>query len=241
MDIAEAMACRHAVRDYSDRPIDPDALDDLAQAIAQTNHDAGLHVQLIDTHETGADAFGGCPTHYGRFRNVRYCIALIGQDAKTTDADDPSTDLDERVGYYGERLALKATMLGLDTSWVVLHETDQHEGVWHMEPGERMPAAIAVGHGARPGRPHRSKPIEQLGSLEHGGLDGAPDWFIRGLEAVALAPSALGKQPVHFTLMDDGTVRAETLEGVQSEICLGIARYHFEAGSGVCADCAETM
>ena len=44
-----------------------------------------------------------------------------------------------------------------------------------------------------------------------------------------LAPSALGKQPVRFTLLADGrTVRAEALEGVQAEICLGIAKLHFE-------------
>ena len=64
-------------------------------------------------------------------------------------------------------------------------------------------------------------------------LSGAPDWFLSGLRAVALAPSALGKQPVRFTLLEDGkTVLAQPLEGVQADICLGIARYHFEVGSG---------
>lgn len=42
-----------------------------------------------------------------------------------------------------------------------------------------------------------------------------------------------GKQPVRFTLLEDGkTVLAQPLEGVQADICLGIARYHFEVGSG---------
>ncbi|KAB7790968.1 nitroreductase family protein [Bifidobacterium leontopitheci] len=234
MDIAEAMACRHAVRDYSDRPVAPDTLARLGEAVAQANRDGDLHIQLVGDGGNGTDAFGGCPTHYGRFRNVRHCIALIGRDDDNADAGD----LDERVGYYGERLALTATMLGLDTSWVVLHEPDRHDGAWLIGDGERMPAAIAVGYGTRPGRPHRSKPIDQLGSTEHGGLDDAPDWFIMGLEAAALAPSALGKQPVHFTLLDDGTVRAEALDGVQSEICLGIARLHFEVGAGgLCRFC----
>ena len=35
------------------------------------------------------------------------------------------------------------------------------------------------------------------------------------------------------TLLEDGkTVLAQPLEGVQADICLGIARYHFEVGSG---------
>ena len=39
-------------------------------------------------------------------QNVRYCIALIGSD------DEDPAQLDRKVGYYGERLALTATQLG---------------------------------------------------------------------------------------------------------------------------------
>lgn len=223
MDIIEAMGARHAVRDYTDEPIGDAELDALRMAVAQANADGGLDIQLVHDDK---DALGGCPTHYGRFRNVRYCIALIGRD------DDPDA-LDEKVGYWGERLALEAVRLGLDTGWVVLHETGEHEGHWTIGEGERMPAAIAVGHGARAGRPHRSKPVEELGTLESGSFADAPDWFVHGLEAVQLAPSALGKQPFRFTLLDDGrTVRAEALDGVQAHICLGVARLHFELGTG---------
>ncbi|RSX57792.1 nitroreductase family protein [Bifidobacterium samirii] len=244
MDIMEAMAARHAVRDYTDEPIGGDVESALTAAIGEANRDGGLHIQLV--HDD-ADAFGGCPTHYGRFKGVRHCIALIGAE---------SDDLDERIGYYGERLALEAVRLGLDTGWVVLHETQEHDGSWDIAPGERMAAAIAVGHGARPGRPHRSKPVDELGAVERpagvtdavdagasaadasaatdatDGLAGAPDWFVRALEAVQLAPSALGKQPYRFTLLEDGrTVRADMLDGVQPAIGLGIARLHFELGA----------
>ncbi|WP_154056161.1 nitroreductase family protein [Bifidobacterium bifidum] len=224
MNIVEAMERRHAVRDFSDRPIDDDTLRALNEAVDAANADGGLDVQLV---QDDTDAFGGCPTHYGRFKNVRYCIALIGSD------DEDPAQLDRKVGYYGERLALTATQLGMDSSWVVLHETHDHNGRWRLGEGERMPAALALGYGDRPGRAHRSKPLEELGAVENGDLSGAPDWFLSGLRAVALAPSALGKQPVRFTLLEDGkTVLAQPLEGVQADICLGIARYHFEVGSG---------
>ena len=103
MNIVEAMERRHAVRDFSDRPIDDDTLRALNEAVDATNADGGLDVQLV---QDDTDAFGGCPTHYGRFKNVRYCIALIGSD------DEDPAQLDRKVGYYGERLALTATQLG---------------------------------------------------------------------------------------------------------------------------------
>ncbi|KAB8295527.1 nitroreductase family protein [Bifidobacterium avesanii] len=230
MNIIEAMSERHAVRDYSDRPIDGAVLDSLRALIAELNERHDLNIQLV--HDDG-DAFGECPTHYGRFKGVRYCIALVGPEH-----GDPAA-LDERAGYCGERLALEAVALGLDTGWAVLHESTEHSGAWSIADGERMPAVIAIGHGNRPGRPHRSKPVEDLGAVENadgsasGSLDGAPEWFVKGLEAVQLAPSALGKQPVRFTLLADGrTVRGEALDGVQAEICLGVAKLHFELGAG---------
>lgn len=226
MNLIEAMSARHAVRDYSDRPIDESALEALRTLIAQLNAEHRLNIQLV--HDDG-NAFGECPTHYGRFKGVHDCIALVGDDS------DPA-DLDERAGYCGERLALEAVTLGLDTGWAVLHESREHDGAWQMGDAERMPAVIAIGYGNRPGRPHRSKPVEQLGAVdgapESDPLAGAPAWFVQALEAVQLAPSALGKQPVHFVLLADGTVRAEATEGVQAEICLGVAKLHFELGAG---------
>lgn len=227
LNIIEAMSARHAVRDYSDQPVDEATLDDLRSLVDQLNERHGLNIQLVIDD---GDAFGECPTHYGRFKGVHHCFALIGRD------DDPA-DLDERAGYSGERLALEAVMRGLDTGWAVLHESREHAGAWLLDDDERMPAVIAFGHGNRPGRPHRSKPVQELGAVEGAPADdplsGAPEWFVKGLEAVQLAPSALGKQPVHFTLLADGrTIRGEALEGVQAEICLGVAKLHFELGAG---------
>ena len=221
MDLLQAMRQRHAVRAYGDQPIADHTLASLVQAIHDANDASGLNIQLI--HDAD-DALSGCPTHYGRFKNVHAMLALIGSD---------SDSLDERVGYWGERLALTAVSLGLDTSWAVLHDTAKEGCLWSLNDDERMPAAVTLGYGDRPGRPHRSKPLEELGVVESGTYADAPDWFHRGIEAVALAPSALGKQPVRFTLLKDGhSVVAEALDGVQASICLGIAKCHFELAAG---------
>ena len=86
MDLLQAMRQRHAVRAYGDQPIADHTLASLVQAIHDANDASGLNIQLI--HDAD-DALSGCPTHYGRFKNVHAMLALIGSD---------SDSLDERVG-----------------------------------------------------------------------------------------------------------------------------------------------
>ena len=47
MNIVEAMERRHAVRNFSDRPIDDDTLRALNEAVDAANADGGLDVQLV--------------------------------------------------------------------------------------------------------------------------------------------------------------------------------------------------
>lgn len=55
MNIVEAMERRHAVRNFSDRPIDDDTLRALNEAVDAANADGGLDVQLV---QDDTDAFG---------------------------------------------------------------------------------------------------------------------------------------------------------------------------------------
>lgn len=57
------------------------------------------------------EAFDSTLAHYGSFENVQNHIALIGP---------AGGDLEERCGYYGERVVLLAQSLGLNTCWVAL-------------------------------------------------------------------------------------------------------------------------
>lgn len=142
MNLLESMQKRHAVRDYNDEPLTAEQVNTLDEAIAAANAKQGLDIQLI--HDVD-DAFGGCPTHYGRFKNVHNLIALIGTDSPSNEAI-----LDEKVGHAGQLLALTAVSLGLDTSWVVLHETADHDGAWTLAEGERMPPPLRSGMATAP-------------------------------------------------------------------------------------------
>ena len=108
MDKMDAVRERHAVRDYTEKPIDSAILTALQEEINRCNAESGLHIQLISNEP---EAFSGFLARYGKFNNVRNYIALIGAR---------SSNLDETIGYYGERIALTAQQLGLNTCWVAV-------------------------------------------------------------------------------------------------------------------------
>ena len=149
MDRIEATIRRHAVRSFTNKKIDLHTVAALQAEIAACNAESGLHIQLF-TEEP--DAFGNLLAHYGKFRQVRNYLALIGKK---------SSDLHEKVGYYGERLVLTATMLGLDSCWVAL-TFSKGKSKGNIEHGEKRVCVIALGYGETHGVPHKSKPLESL-------------------------------------------------------------------------------
>ena len=216
MTIQEAILARHAVRSYTDQKIPEDLVSRLAEEIDACNQQSGLHIQLV----TGEPhAFDGMMAHYGKFSGVQNYIALIGRK---------NSRLEEQIGYYGERVALFAQTLGLNTCWVAMSfSKGAAKKRCAIAAGEKLVCVLALGYGATQGVPHRSKPMEALCRV-----DGAmPDWFRAGMEAAMLAPTAVNQQKFLITLSGD-RAEAKSLGGFYSMVDLGIVRYHFEIGSG---------
>ena len=212
MNIIEAIHARHSVRTYIDRPLADDIVARLRALIADYNAASGLNMQLV----TGApDTFDCFWAHYGKFSGVTNYIALIG---------DP--DVAELCGYYGEKLVLEAQMMGLNTCWVGL-SYKKVPGLYTIAPGEKLHLVIALGYGTTQGVMHKSKTIDKVSKC-HGNM---PDWFRAGVEAALLAPTAVNQQKFRFELIGD-LVRATTGWGFYSKVDLGIAKLHFEIGSG---------
>lgn len=214
MDIYEAIENRHSVRSYLGQRIEEEVKEKLNAEIDACNAESGLNIQLV-TDEP--DAFGGYLAHYGSFRGVRNYIALVGKK---------SPDLNEELGWYGERLTLLATMLGLDSCWVAVTYS-KGEAKCEIKPGEALCCVIAIGNGKNHGVPHKSRPMSSLCSVS----GEMPDWFRRGMNAVMLAPTAKNQQRFMFTLSGN-TVTAEAKTGIFSKMDLGIVKYHFEIGAG---------
>ena len=208
----ELMKARHSVRQYLDKPIPADVRAALDACAAELNEKSGLHMQIVYDEPA---CFGSRMARYGKFENCANYIALVGKKA---------ADLDERCGYYGELLALRAQALGLNTCWVALTHGKSRADV---APGEKEVILLALGYGKTQGHPRRSKTAAEV----CGEADG-PAWFKNGVEAALLAPTAVNQQK--FLFRRDGNRVTAKISGVGTclKIDLGIVKCHFELGAG---------
>ena len=153
--------------------------------------------------------------HYGKFSSVENYIALVGKKG---------AGLDEKAGYYGEKLVLKAQELGLNTCWVAM---THGKSTAEIKKDEKLACIIALGYGTTQGVTHKNKPVEQLCNC----ASGMPDWFSKGMEAALLAPTAMNQQKFYITL-ENGKVSAKAGRGFYTKMDLGIVKYHFEVATG---------
>ena len=210
----EAIRARHSVRQYLNRPLTPEELTALRAEADACNRESGLHIQLVVNEPK---AFEGSMARYGKFSGVQNYFALVGK---------AGPDLQEKCGYWGERLVLKAQAMGLNTCWVAL-TFSKVKSAYVLGEGEKLACVIALGHGATQGVPRKSKTMDEVTKV-----DGPmPDWFKAGMEAVLLAPTAVNQQKFLFTLKD-GKVSATPGHAFYVKMDLGIAKYHFEVGAG---------
>lgn len=209
MDIMKVMEQRHSVRQYKDKKIEEEKRKVLNQLTEEMNEESGLHIQMVYDEP---ECFRSIMAHYGKFKNVSNYIAIVGKKKE-----------EEKAGYYGEKLVLKSQELGLNSCWVALTHGKCRAQIGK---GEKLMIVIALGYGENQGVPHKSKPVEALSRS-----DANPEWFLRGMQAVCLAPTAMNQQKFVFELKE-GRVTAKALVGFYTKIDLGIAACHFEMVSG---------
>lgn len=212
MDILEIMKARHSVRQYNGSKIESGTREALTALVSECNRESGLNIQLIFDEPK---CFDSMMAHYGKFSGVENYIALVGRKG---------ADLDEKVGYYGEKLVLKAQELGLNTCWVAM---THGKSTAEIKNGEKLACIIALGYGATQGEAHKNKPVEQLCNC----ASAMPDWFSKGMDAVLLAPTAMNQQKFYFSL-ENGKVSARAGKGFYAKMDLGIVKNHFEAVTG---------
>ena len=221
MTLQEAIEARHSVRAYKEQPLTEDVVRVLEEKIAALNREGKLHMQLILNEPK---AFLGTMAKYGKFRNVTNYIVMAGKKAD---------DLDERVGYYGEQLVLLAQTLGLNTCWVGLSYS-KVPGTYVLEDGEKIACYIAIGYGETQGVGHKIKTVNQASNAS----DVTPTWFLKGVEAALLAPTAVNQQKFSFVYVGtkDGRHQVHARKGFSmigyTQMDLGIAKYHFEICAG---------
>ena len=210
----DAVILRHSVRAYRDEPIESNLIDELIAFIKEINSQSGLNFSLILNEKK---AFNGFMAKYGRFSGVSNYIAVMGKKDKT---------FAERAGYFGEKIVIKAQMLGLNTCWVALTYKKVKSAI-NIEKNQKLLLVISLGKGKTQGVNRKSKSIKQVCKLEKD----TPSWFLNGIDLVLRAPTAMNQQKFFFS-QKNGVVSAKAGVGFYTKVDLGIAKYHFEVGAG---------
>ena len=227
MDALAAISKRISCRAYNGLEVEESKLDQLQAAVEAGNEEAAArdeHVRmvLVRPEQGGGDLrltpamFHGQPTTY---------VALIAGEG---------TGARINLGYYGERVALLATNLGLSTCWVcgTYDKKTVHEP---LREGEVLHGVLVIGY------PPQHTPIKQRGIRRalrardkkpqaiYAGYDTAPKWLRAGVDAVLMAPSSVNGQPVVFEDAEGGVVALlpKVKSGIEF-IDLGIAGLHLE-------------
>ena len=218
MTLQEAIKARHSVRQYTGKPIEAEKIQQLQTLIDECNREGGLHIQLV-TNEPKAFAQG--MAKYGKFSGVSNYIAMVCKKGDDT-----------ALGYYGERVVLLAQTLGLNTCWVGLTFSKQPDS-YEVRDDEHLVCLVPVGYGVTQGVQHPQK--RTVDDVAKGGP--FPEWFVRGVEAALLAPTAVNQQLFRFILHEGNRVEAKKAFSLTgglgyASIDLGIAKCHFEIGAG---------
>ena len=225
----EAVKARISCRAYQDRRIDNETLSLLSDLVDRLNDESGLHIQLLTTDGQSQPLLKLAPA---MFDGPAYSYAALVGDADALSG--------EKIGYYGEKLVLYATQLGLGTCWVA-GTYDRSTACAVVGEGEQLWSVIPMGYSAaklpikqrmiRASIRARDRKLPQFveSDLPFSEL---PEWFRTAVESVRLGPSAVNQQPVNF-VWNKENVAAKLWKPAKGMalIDLGIAKYHFEVGA----------
>lgn len=118
---------------------------------------------------------------------------------------------------------LYAQTLGLNTWYIGGMTSKDLSGA----EGTQVVTAVAVGYGITQGEPHMLKATPS----DIAELEGAPEWFVDGVNASLYAPTAMNKQD--FAIVRDGNkVSVICPENRWAQQNKGLIMYHFELWAG---------
>lgn len=213
MSEIDAIKERHSVRNHEAKKIEADKVEKIRAKIEELNKEGNLHLQFM---EDAGKTYNKLFNKVAGLGSAPSVIACVGIDDET---------LEQRVGYYGEKLVLFIQELGLNTCWAGTF--NQKNIGAEVGNNEKLVISIAVGYGKDKGKPHKSKSPEQI--IEAKG--DRPYWFNKGVDMALLAPTAINQQKFTIRLNEDESVDFVDKGGIFSQVDLGIVRCHFEIGA----------
>ena len=114
----DAIKERHSVRNYTPEHIQAEKIVKLNEKIKELNEEGNIHLQLI---EDAGNTYNRLFNRMAGIGSAPSVIACVGPDDET---------LEQRIGYYGEKLALLApTAINQQKFLIRLNEDDSVEFV----------------------------------------------------------------------------------------------------------------
>lgn len=222
----EAVERRISCRSYQNKIVSNDDIQKLREYIDTLRQELGLNFQLVHSFDAVLKLAGAM------FSGEVHSYAVL------SGKDDPL--IAEKVGYYGQKLVLYATMLGLGTCWVagtynkksVIAKVPEDEKIWDVIPigyaTEEIPSKQKF---IRSMLRKKNRKIEEFVESEISFLE-LPKWVQKGVRAMLLGPSAVNQQPVNI-VYKDGHIYMKIRKnghGLQYND-MGIAKRQFEVGA----------
>lgn len=169
--LKEAMYKRHSRRSYLREKLRDEDAAFLKERIHMYNQKHGLHMKLVCGHP---EIFKGFRNSYGMFHNVENFIMMMGNSRDVY--------MQEKLGYFGERLILEAVERNMGTCWV--GGTFAKDALKpYVKEDEKLYCVIAIGYTAHKktlkeqlishATRHRGKTVEEMSDI----TAHSPDWM----------------------------------------------------------------
>jgi hypothetical protein len=213
MENLELLKNRHSVRQFTEEKVKDEDKITLKELVQKLNKEHKLNMQIFFDEPS---AFSTSMAHYGRFENCNNYIALVGQKNDG-----------EALGFYGEEILLKIYELGMAGCWVALTYGKGKVKI-AKEKGEVLHLVIGFGYGKNKGNPHKLKTPDQI--IKKGSV--VPEYAKVGIEACLLAPTAMNQQKFEISFINNEPIINIKGFGFNTNIDLGILKYHFELVTG---------
>lgn len=226
----EALQKRVSVRAYEKKAVESAILEDLGSLVEEINAESGLKFRLVSTGDAGTPAVKLSGAMFSGL--VSSCALLVGP------ADEIGSEM---VGYYGQKLVLRAVSLGLGTCWVA-GTFDRKSVDVELSEDERLWDVIPLGYAAgkiplkqrtiRAAIRGKDRKLEQFLESDYP-LSSLPKWVRAGVEAVKAGPSAVNQQPVNIVYKDNlvtARIWRENANALKYND-LGIAKYQFQVAA----------
>lgn len=225
----DAVNYRTSRRAYINKQLEIKDISEIKELIYKINEETGLNFQFI---EDCSKLFKGFSASYGMIKGLNSCIALV--------VNKNIEDYKTKVGYYGEMLVLESTCMNLGTCWIGgTYDKNECKKYIDINQDEELICVIAVGEVSED-KSIREKLISKMNKsrksfdqiLLEKDTELLPSWIKVGIEFVIKSPSALNKQPVGYSFLDNEIKAYKVSDKYEYEdIDLGISMLHFELGS----------